>query len=372
MGSAKIKSENMERAYSIIKECSLDSQHYLSFKEENMFFFGEKVYGLISYELAGKKAMSIGDPVCKLEDMECLTGEYINFCEKMGWKPLFNTVSTYMANILKEHNFSVLKYGEEAILELSVYTLAGGTRATLRRNVSNVEKSGVTLREYRPQYERDYTLEKEITDMSEKWYADKKYKMNYSIGSLDFDVPYDRRFFVTIDANGLLQTFLSLLPYEGGKSFCVDIMHRNMDAMTGVMEHAIIAAAMKLKEEGINKVSLGIAPLAGIDASKPDVSKAEKLMNAIFHNMNFGYNFKNLYRFKKKFDPNVWEPRYLVYHDDISLVNLAVSITNKKHGTPDIILYTRYKFFLVAVALGLYKVEPTLKINNSLHCKKIT
>jgi lysylphosphatidylglycerol synthetase-like protein (DUF2156 family) len=134
--------EDVERAYSIIKECSLDSQHYLSIKEESMFFFGEKAYGMISYIFAGKKAMSIGNPVCKLEDMECLAGEYVNYCEKMGWKPIFNSVSGHMAEILKKQNFSVLKYGEEAILELPGYTLAGGGRAALRRNVSNVEKSG--------------------------------------------------------------------------------------------------------------------------------------------------------------------------------------------------------------------------------------
>lgn len=347
----------MERAYAIIKECSLDSQHYLSFKEESTFFFGEKVYGMIAYVLVGKKAMSIGDPVCKLEDMEQLTGEYLNFCEKMRWKPIFNSVSGYMADILRKLKFPVLKYGEEAILELSEHTLARSGRSTaLRRNVSKVEKSGVTVREYYPRNERDYALEKEIADLSEKWYADKKYKMNYSIGSLDFDKPYDRRFFVTINEKGELLTFLSFLPYDCGKSFCIDLMHRKTDAMTGVMEHAIIAAAIKLKDEGASKVSLGIAPLAGIDASKPNAGSAEKLMNAIFHYMSSGYSFKNLYRFKKKFDPTLWEPRYLVYQKGISLVDLAVSITNTKRGSTDLVLYARYKFFLIAVTLGVCKV----------------
>lgn len=165
------------------------------------------------------------------------------------------------------------------------------------------------------------------------------------IGGLD---RYDR---------GNLLTVLSFLPYEGSKGFCVDVMHRKTDAMTGVMEHAIIAAVMKLKEEGVTKLSLGIAPLAGIDTTKPGTHRAEKLMNAIFHNMNSGYNFKNLHRFKKKFDPTIWKPRYLVYHRDISLVNLAVSITNTKRGSADIILYAKYKFFLIAVTLGLYKIE---------------
>jgi lysylphosphatidylglycerol synthetase-like protein (DUF2156 family) len=68
-----------------------------------------------------------------------------------------------MAKILGEFKFSALKYGEEAILDLPVYSLAGGGRSTaLRRNVSNVEKSGVTVREYRPQNERDYVLEKKL------------------------------------------------------------------------------------------------------------------------------------------------------------------------------------------------------------------
>ena len=130
-----------------------------------------------------------------------------------------------------------------------------------------------------------------------------------------------------------------------------------MNAMTGVMEHAIIATAMKLREEGINEVNLGIAPLAVIDVAKPDVSRAEKLLNSIFHNMDSGYNFKNLYRFKKKFDPSIWKPRYLVYHCGISLVDLALSITNTKRGSADLVIYAKYKFFLIAVTLGLYKFE---------------
>jgi phosphatidylglycerol lysyltransferase len=348
---------NKMRAYSILKECSSDSQHYLSFTEENSFFFGDKVYGLISYILVGKNAMSIGDPVCKIEDLEALTNEYIDFCKRLRYKPIFNSVSSQMAEILRKQKFSVLKYGEEAVLELSKYTLSGTSRSALRRNVSNVGKSGVTMQEYQPKTDRDYALEKEIADLSAKWLADKKFRMNYSIGTLDFENPYDRRFFYSKDKDGNLLTFLSFMPYENNKSFCIDIMIRRMDAITGVMEHAIISAVMILKEDGVSKVSLGIAPLAGIDITKPGVNKIEKVMNAIFHNGNFGYNFKNLYRFKRKFDPTTWEPRYLVYHRGIPLISLAASIVNTKRGSTDLVLYAKCKLFLIAVGLGLYKTE---------------
>lgn len=299
MGIDKVTSKNMERAYSIIKKCSIDSQHYLSFKEENMFFFGAEVHGMISYILVGKTAMSLGDPVCKYEDTKRLIAEYIKFCDTMRYKPIFNSVSSDVAEILSKYNYSVIKYGEEAVLKLAEYTLAGGQKAVLRHNVNKVNKSGVTLQEYCPKDGRDYILEGEIADLTEQWFSDKRFKLNYSIGDLHFDKPYERRYFVTKDKDGNLLTILSFLPYEGGNSFCIDVMYRKLDAPTGVMEHALISAAMKMKNEGANEVSLGLAPLAGIDVTKPDVSRAEKLMDAVFHNMNFGYDFKNLHRFKK-------------------------------------------------------------------------
>lgn len=166
MDRKETASEEMERAYLLLKEYSRDSQHYLSFKEENQYFFGERVCGMVSYVRKGKKIMSIGDPVCRPEDMERLTCEYLQFCRENKWKPVFNTVSGSIAEILKKQGFSVMKYGEEAVLELSGYNLAGGKRAALRRNVSKVEKSGVTLREYSPQKKRDKVPENRCDDRS--------------------------------------------------------------------------------------------------------------------------------------------------------------------------------------------------------------
>jgi phosphatidylglycerol lysyltransferase len=181
--------------------------------------------------------------------------------------------------------------------------------------------------------------------------------MEFTVGDLHFDSPYDRRYFVTKDESGNLLTVLSFMPYYEG--YCIDVMYRKKDAQTGVMEHALVSATMKMKAEGVGEVSLGIAPLAGIDIKRSGVSRAEKLMNAVFHNTNFGYDFKNLHRFKKKFDPPVWKQRYLAYHRDISLVSLAITITNTKRGSADVALYIKYKLFIITFTLfpGLYKAR---------------
>ncbi|MDR3296405.1 MAG: phosphatidylglycerol lysyltransferase domain-containing protein [Clostridiales Family XIII bacterium] len=343
--------EHMERAYHIVKQYGADSQHYLSLCEENRYFFGAENCGVVSYALTGKKAMSLGDPVCKPEDTELLMAEYIEFCGKMGYKPIFNSVSGGAAEILVRHGYKAVKYGEEAVLKLLEYTLDGGQKAALRHNVNKVSKSGVMLSEYRPSDGRDYALEKETAALAEAWFAGKKFKLGFSVGDLRFDQPYDRRYFVTKDVNGDLLTVLSFLPYRGGEGYCIDVMYRKTDAPTGVMEHAIVTAAAQMKNDGVREVSLGLAPLAGLDVNNRNVSRAEKMMNAVFCNTDFGYDFKNLHRFKKKFAPTVWEPRYLAYHRGISLVDLAIAVTTAKRGSVDLALYAKYKLFIISFNL---------------------
>lgn len=343
----------LEHAYSLIKKYSLDSMHYLSLKKENCFLFGEKTTSVISCTLSRKIAMSIGDPVCKVEDLEAFMDEYLNFCKKMKWKPIFNSVSEPLAVILKKRKYIVLKYGEEAILNLPEYTLSGGKRAVLRHNVSKVERSGVILMEYCPKNERNISLETKIEALSRQWYDNKGYEMGYSVGGLDFDQPFDRRFFVTMDEEGELLTFLSFLPYNEGNGFCIDMMCRKIDSMTGVMEHAIVSVAMKMKDEGIKELSLGIAPLAGIDIENPDTNRAEKLLHSIFENMDYGYNFKNLYRFKKKFAPTQWKTRYLVFHPGIIPVRAVLSVVKARNGSFNRDFYIRYTIFILADLLGL-------------------
>ncbi|MCD7955613.1 MAG: phosphatidylglycerol lysyltransferase domain-containing protein [Lachnospiraceae bacterium] len=340
-------SGDVGRAAQIIRAFGDDSQHCLTLNPGNSYFFGSGVCGVIAYTLTGKNAMSQGNPACRFEDMAWLTDEYIAFCKSRGYRPVFNSVSAEMADLLAERNFSVLKYGEEAILNLESYTLAGGKKGTLRRNVAKLDRAGVYLEEYRPEERRNPVLEEEIAKLEEQWFADKKLKLTYSVGDLQFEKPYGRRYFITRDAEATLLTVLSFLPYKEGKGYCVDVMYRKLDGPTGAMEHAIISAAMKMKDDGVKEISLNIAPLAGIDVTDPDTDRLQELLHVIYNQMDFGYDFKNLYRFKSKFDPTAWKERYLVYDKKVSPVRLATSITRTK-GAVDVGLYMRYKRFFVS------------------------
>ncbi|MCD8148577.1 MAG: DUF2156 domain-containing protein, partial [Clostridiales bacterium] len=234
------------QAYRIICRFGNDSQHGLCLNGENSFFFGTEVCGVIPYTLSRRKVMSQGDPACRPEDTEKLLDEYLAFCRENRYRPVFNSVSTDVSNLLRRKGYRVLKYGEEAILDLESYSLSGGKKGALRRNTAKLNRAGVILEEYCPEEARNISLEREIAGLEEQWYAGKRLRLTYSVGDLHFEEPYGRRYFITRDSEGQLQTVLSFLPYHRGRGYCVDVMYRRPDGLTGAMEHAIISAAMKM------------------------------------------------------------------------------------------------------------------------------
>lgn len=51
---------------------------------------------------------------------------------------------------------------------------------------------------------------------------------------------------------------------------------------------------------------------------------------------------------------SIWEPRYIVYHRRISKIDLAVTVSNIMLGSADMILYAKYKLFLIG---ELFKIK---------------
>ncbi len=354
-----VKQEDREKAEQMVRNWGLDPLQLLSLDNpDNLYFFGPDDCGVIFYTLEGKRTLSLGDPVCRSENLNRLIKSYLDFCRKKDYRCIFNSVNHKIADAMKAAGYLVSKYGEEGILDLAEYNLSGAKKGAMRRNVAKLNKWGCTCEEYNPEKQRNPALENEIYELRQSWLDDKSLNFTYSVGDLQFDHPCGRRYFVTRDSDGNLMTVISFLPYRQEKGWCVDVMYRNPKGLTGAMEHAIISATWILKEEGAEEISLNIAPLAGIDPNSPNASREEKLMHAAFEELDYGYDFKGLYRFKDKFDPSVWKPRYLVYDHRISLVRLARSIADVK-GASDRDMWMKYTKFFLSFTLtpGKYQDE---------------
>jgi lysylphosphatidylglycerol synthetase-like protein (DUF2156 family) len=78
--------------------------------------------------------------------------------------------------------------------------------------------------------------------------------------------------------------------------------------------------------------SMGLAPLALLD--DPDLLDhpvLARLMRFVYERVNLNYDFKLLYRYKAKYHPHTWEPRYFCFNQrrlSLSMLYAVIQVRN--------------------------------------------
>ncbi|KZL91505.1 bifunctional lysylphosphatidylglycerol flippase/synthetase MprF [Clostridium magnum] len=310
-------------AAKLVQQYGVDSLTYLTLEKDKNHFFGLNTEGFIAYVVIDKIIICMGNPVCSESNMEGLFEEFLAFCRMKRCRVCFCSISKEFSVFLKKHGFLISKYGEEALLDLDIYDLKGSSKLKLRQKLKRAEKAGITILEYFPQKLRDYNLEQKIVQISEEWLTNKNGKLGFTLGELNLDTPLARRYFVAVDENDDLHAILMFSPFDNGQGYFLDVMRRSSNSVPGVMEKSIVDAAMRMKNEGVKIVSLGLAPLAGMLSEKESSTFLERGMDFVYKNISQGYNFKALHDYKKKFAPTRWEPRYIAHDSRLSPIKVA-------------------------------------------------
>ena len=109
----------------------------------------------------------------------------------------------------------------------------------------------------------------------------------------------------------------------------LDFMRRADGAMPGVMEFAIASAALHMKEQGLEVMSLSGAPLAQtVDGGDADADPGiTRLLGWLSRVLEPAYGFTSLFRFKSKFNPR-YETIYMAYADPAQLPRIGMAIGN--------------------------------------------
>ncbi len=88
----------------------------------------------------------------------------------------------------------------------------------------------------------------------------------------------------------------------------LDLMRYDSDSPPSIMEYLFLRLIEYARETGYANFSLGLAPLAGLEA-KPLSSAWHKIASVVYQLGGDVYNFQGLRAYKEKFKPH-WEPRY--------------------------------------------------------------
>jgi phosphatidylglycerol lysyltransferase len=277
---------------------------------------------LAAFATRGSVALAAGDPLASGDSFEASVREYLDYCSRNGWTGcIYEGCEEYLP-VYHSLGLRSLKMAEEALLDLSEFSLSGNKRANLRAMVNKTAKSGMTVCFYDRENQADAFIDRQIEQISQEWLSEKSIgELGFSLGRFSLDGLNGTPVFYAI-RDQRIEAFCSWMPYRSGRAAVLDLMRKRSEVFPGTMDFLLYHSIDKLKEMGYAEASLANAPLANVSGPHGPLEKGVALL---FEKMNSFYGYRNLFQFKKKFAPR-WEGRYLIYPKGADLPRIAYAL----------------------------------------------
>jgi phosphatidylglycerol lysyltransferase len=295
----------------------------LVYLRDKALLFNEQRTAFVMYAVQGRTWVALGDPVGPPECHPGLIRSFLERCDDYGGIPVFYEVRKDHLHHYADFGLAVVKIGEEAVVDLSSFTLEGGHAGKLRQMRHRFEREGGRFRVV-PAAEVPEILG-ELREVSDEWLRSRPGgEKGFSLGY--FDPAYLSRFPVAvIEGEGRILAFASLWPGPNGIELSSDLMRHRHDAPKAVMEILFVHLLEWGKEQGYQRFALGMAPLSGVETS-PVAPLWNRLGAFLYEHGEKIYRFQGLRAFKDKFGP-AWEPRYLAYVGGMRLPHILADVS---------------------------------------------
>lgn len=306
---ARPVTEDIARAEGVIAgaEDALPDAH-LAFTGDKSFLFADGAMTMTAR--GGGSLIAMGPPVGKRHDWRAALAGLRTEAERLSLRPVVYSAPPDLLPDLLDLNFRVEKIGENAIVDLKDFSLAGSARQKLRSARRKfVEREGAVFEVVEPPHAP--ALWEALRPVSDAWLkAHGGREKAFSLGA--FDPNYLSRHAIAMARiHGRIVAFANIWLTADRKRGAVDLMrHDPNNTPNGLMDFLFAEILLWAQTQGLASFDLGMAPLAGLAEDAKYASLFARVGKLVHERGEQFYGFKGLRSFKDKFDPR-WEPRYI-------------------------------------------------------------
>ena len=279
----------------------------LAWTGDKRFLRSDSGKAFLMYQVQGHSWIVMGDPVGPRSEWPDLLWRIRERADAAQGRLLLYQVTTEALPIAIDLGLQLVKYGEEARVDLARFTLDGPDARSLRYAERRAVRDGAEF-EIIPSGHVAEILP-ELRSISDGWLQAKGHsEKTFSVGR--FDPAYLARFdCAAVRQGGRIVAFANIWATGNRNELSIDLMRHAHDMPYGTMDFLFIHLMQWGREQGYRWFTLGIAPLSGIEARRlaPIWARASAFLYR--HGDSF-YGFEGLRAYKDKFSP-VWEPRYI-------------------------------------------------------------
>jgi len=321
--NSKPKDEDIQKLKLFLEKYQGNFLTHLIFLKDKNLYWAQNDKVLLTYGDIGNKLIVLGDPIGDPSLFKNAIEDFQIFADKFGHTPVFYQVSEKYFKHYHENGYYFFKLGEEAIINLDTFTLAGGDNQSLRSAKNRLVKENFKFEVLNPPFSSDFISE--IKLISDVWLEKRKEK-GFSLGYFSEDYIQSAQVAIFRNALNDIVAFATIMPTYDEVSLSIDLMRFDHSTCpNGTMEALFVNLINWSKDQNYKYFNIGMAPLSNVGLS-PFAHDQEKLAKFVYKFGNYWYKFSGLRNYKEKFHPD-WEPRYLAYPKFISLPTLLIELT---------------------------------------------
>ena len=321
-------------AAELVRAHGTDTLSFFKLREDKHYFFGRDGRAFVGYRIENGVLLLSGDPVGPQAAFAPLLAELHAFATARGLKLGAVGASRAMCPLYEELGCKSIYLGDEALLDLTTFSLQGRPIRKVRQSVSRLQKAG-----YSAELQRVSALDAETTaavqDVLERG-REGAPERGFSMAMDTIEGAHRDQTLILLardetDPARPVRGVLHFVPCYGRPAMSLSFMRRDPETPNGLTEFLVVRAAELLRERGVQEMSLNFATFAKWMHSPENL--VERVLGKLVTLGNPFFQIESLYRFNAKFFPR-WEPRYLVYEGTFGLPRASLAAMRAEGQLP--------------------------------------
>ncbi len=320
--------EDFKTANELLKKHGNSALDYFKTYPDKFLYFNDAKTAFISFKITRHFAIVLEDPVAENEDMKLqMIHSFELFCQENGFISAYYRVPESSLAFYKSTGRKSIPIGEEAILDLTTFTMDGGKMKTTRSAVNRLTAEGYELKVYHAPIKEG--LLQKLENVSVEWLKDLDQKeVAFTQGVFDIAILKEQTILTIEDKEEKVYAFLNLIPDYAPGEATYDLIRKVSDAPNGILDMLLAKTFLYLKETGFTSANMGLAPLSGME----DINVTQKTIKYAYENFKVFGQFKGLRKYKDKFFPS-WEKKYLIYSHNYHLLQVPRALKRVSEGS---------------------------------------
>jgi lysylphosphatidylglycerol synthetase-like protein (DUF2156 family) len=312
------------RARDIVRRHGKSTLDYFALRSDKQWFFFRD--SLVAYAIYGGICLIAPDPIGPRNEREQVWGAFRRFADDHGWVPAIMGAGEEWLPVYSESGMHNVYIGDEAVVDIQQFSLAGGGKKGLRQAHNRIKKYGYTATFHDPSRLDHEVAAELISLMGLSRRGDQERGFSMMLGRI-FD-PRDQGLLLTVvhGPDGHPAAMCQFVPATGINGYSLDLMRRDPgEHPNGLLDFALCATIEHLKDGGYGGLSLNFAALRSTLAGEKGDSTMQRAERWFLKRVSSFAQIETLWRFNAKYDPD-WLPRYVVFDTAEHLVPVIMAI----------------------------------------------